>query len=354
MTCPSGALSVTPDTNLGAVVKTQAAGTVFCLEPGTYTPTARITLKSNQQLIARQGGAVVFKSPSTPSFPLFDGHETAATGVVIRGLVVDGFGSSSHPAVRGNSDWVIERNEILNATVAVNPGEGNNAKVLNNYIHHSSTGIGGWKGRNALIQENEVAFNTGDQKFVGTIGTVVRGNYYHDNSAGIWMDGGNAEFLIENNLVVGTRGRRGIENEAGCSGVIRNNWAEANDKAGIMITASQSNEVYGNMVKNNENGIVVWHQDRRSAPGSGQLCDWWLKNISIHDNTIVMKQGYTGLLRCCGVSDDSIFSSGLVTFDGNTYRLGPNTKSFQWMNGLRSSQEWRSFGMDVHGEFLPL
>jgi parallel beta-helix repeat protein len=349
ISCPQSSVLVEVGENIQRAIRPEPPGTIFCLEEGTHRPTALINPKNDQQFIGQIGGKVVIEGPGAPSFPLFDGLETSATGVVLRGLVIDGFGNEEFPAVRGNTDWVIERNEIRDATVAVNPGEGTGAKVLNNYLHHSGTGIGAFRGRDALIEENEVAHNSGDQKFVGTIGTIVRGNYYHDNGAGIWMDGGNDSFLIENNIVIGTDGRRGIENEAGCSGVIRNNLSAGNDLAGIMITASQGNEVYGNIVKDNGEGIVVWHQDRRDEPGSGQICDWWLEDIYIHDNTITMDEGFTGVLSCCGGTDDPTFLEDNVRFTDNDYRVDSEGEHFRWLHDSLTFDQWQELGYDSMG-----
>jgi parallel beta-helix repeat protein len=352
--CPKKAVSISPGENLAAAIRRHRGGTTFCLEPGVHRPRSMLVPKNGQSFVARRGGDVIVQGPGAPAFPLFDGHNTGRKNVRVRGLIIEGFGNESYPAIRAGSGWVIKRNEIRFNQNGVNLGEGTGPKVLKNYIHdQNGYGIGGWQGRDALVKGNEVAFNPGPQKLVGTVGAIIRNNHYHDNLNGIWLDGGNDDFLIEGNLVEGVQ-EEGIENESGCSGVIRNNTVRNNGKAGIQITASEGNEVSGNTVENNRDGISIWHQDRRNNDGSGDRCVWWLGDVTVHNNTVTMTQGHTGLMRCCGVPDDSIFNSGTVRFTDNIYYFGPGSNFFYWLNGERTPDEWRGFGNDVNGTFNPL
>jgi hypothetical protein len=185
---------------------------------------------------------------------------------------------------------------------------------------------------------------------------VIRGNYYHDNAAGIWMDTDNVNYLIESNLSIRTQGRRGIESEQDCGGgVIRYNWSEGNDQTGILITASQGDEVYGNIVKDNGGGaegggIIVAHQFR----GSG-ACEWTVKNTFIHDNWIVPRIGTMAAgIFLYNTTDTAILSSSddRVRFQGNKYYV-PDTAGRFWLLGFggatKTWSEWTTAGNDTVG-----
>jgi hypothetical protein len=67
-----------------------------------------------------------------------------------------------------------------------------------------------------------------------------------------------------------------------------------------------------------------------------------------------MREGYTGVERCCGVTNDTVFTSGTVRFLENVYYLDLSGENFHWLDDARSVDEWIGFGQDVLGVFNPL
>jgi parallel beta-helix repeat protein len=279
--------------------------------------------------------------------------------VVVKGLVIVHFAPSAEggiAAVKASSGW-----RIINNTIAYNANLGlfheANTLVKGNSIHHNSLmGLGGHKPSNSIIENNKVAFNgqaggpdNGGSKWVGAINLTIRNNYFHDNyNNGIWVDTDNLNVVIESNTSVNNQGE-GIQYEISCAGVIKDNDVRGNGGAGIEVTSSQNVDVFGNTLQGNGMGVTVWHQSR----GSGTNCPWTLANVRVHNNTISMRRGWTGLQRTNVSDGDSIFdpSDGRVKFSSNTYSLSGAAQYFQWANSLRSVAEWQSYGQDVDGTF---
>ena len=159
----------------------------------------------------------------------------------------------------------------------------------------------------ALVEGNEIYGNNttgadeyyeaGGSKFGETENLIVRDNFVHDNNGpGLWTDIDNINTLYENNVVVGNSGA-GIFHEISYSATIRNNQVRGNGfrnrgwlwEGGIMVAGSQDVEIYGNILEDNYNGITLIQQDR----GSGALGPYLLRNVSVHDNTVV-RSGRTG------------------------------------------------------------
>lgn len=292
----------------------------------------------------------------------FEGH---AESVTVRGLVIEKYANpAQNGAVRGNSTrgWVVEENEIrLNHGVGIRIGHGmvvRNNKVLRN----GQLGIGGI-GDDVLVEGNEIAYNNaagfnwewegGGTKFVRTTRLVVRGNHSHHNEGpGIWSDIDNIHTLYEGNRVESNRGM-GIFHEISYDAVIRNNTVQGNGwgksawlwGAGILVAASPNVEVYGNVVKENADGIAAIQQNR----GSGAHGAYVVENLHVHGNTITMPSGQTGLAQ--DVGDTSFFTSRNNRFQGNSYYLGSRTLYFEWMSGARTEKEWKGYGNDTQGTF---
>ena len=107
--------------------------------------------------------------------------------------------------------------------------------------------------------------------------------------------------LYEGNRVENNTGP-GIKHEVSCDAVIRNNTVIGNgfgssawvDGAGILVMNSPNVEVYGNVVRNNNDGIGGIHSTRSHS--TDQRCKIDLRNFWVHDNTIEMKVGHTGVV----------------------------------------------------------
>jgi hypothetical protein len=295
------------------------------------------------------------------------------TGVTVRGLVVEKFASPGQiGAVTSGPGWTIEDNEFrFNHGIGLDlPGAG--AVVRNNNIHHNGQlGIGGYKTSDALIENNEIAYNNtaefsreweaGASKFVFATNLTLRGNHVHHNAGnGLWTDGDGYNIVYEDNYIHDQEGN-GLHHEVGCNAVIRNNRIENNGvntmSNGIMVTASQNVEIHGNTVKNNGNGIVIWHQFREQDPNQKYSCEWTLDNVSVHNNEVTMSSGATGIWKCCGADDgNSIFLANdpRVEFVDNTYFVAdPLGRYWQLENGLNTFATWQAQGNDVGGSVRP-
>ena len=289
----------------------------------------------------------------------------SASGVVIRGVVIEKYATPAQQgAVQGNatSGWTVEDAEIrLNHGIGLRTGDG--MRVLRSRIHHNGQmGIGG-SGDGVLVEGNEIAYNNtlgfdpaweaGGSKFVRTSGLVLRGNVSHHNHGhGLWTDIDNVNTLYEGNRVEDNT-RSGIFHEISYRAVIRNNVARGNggagatwvDGAGILVNSSRDVEIHGNTVEGNLNGIAAV----QSARGAGAHGAYELANLFVHDNTVAMTQGRSGVVQNAG--SQAVFTSMNVRFEANRYTLGASARPFAWKDTAHDPAGWKAFGHDVGGTF---
>ena len=347
---------VYPGESIQKAVDANPPGTRFTIRAGVHS----------RQSVSPKDGNVFSGEPGA----VLDGDGVAefafksyANDVVIEGLVIENYNPPDRKAVIGSSsdDWVLQDSEIRhNNGVAVSSG-GTGWRILRNFIHHNDK-LGLWgQGDNMLVEGNEIAFNNylkkndpsvhaGGTKWANTVNLVVRNNYSHDNHGpGLWTDGNNDKVVYEGNWTVNNY-HAGIKHEISCSAVIRNNVVENNgfgasgwlDGAGILVVNSPNVEVYGNTVRNNNDGIGGINANRKT--GTNKVCPKELRNFNVHDNTIVMGVGHTGV-----VGDGSgLYSNWGNHFDRNTYSLGSNSEYYKWDGNLTTSG-WKNAGQDPNG-----
>lgn len=295
----------------------------------------------------------------------------AATGVTVKNLVVEKFATPTHTAAieaSGGSGWTVEHNEVR-----FNHYGGIRTKTSDinrrNYVHHNgSLGFTG-AGANGLVEDNEIAYNgvpaigyniywtSGGSKWVFTTGLIVRRNWSHHNyGTGLWTDIDNIGTLYEHNTVE-DNGLNGIFHEISWAAVIRNNLVQRNgfataypgwlDGAGIMVAHSKDVEVYGNTVVNNKDGIG----GIQSARGSGLHGEYLLTNLFVHENTITMNQGHTGVMRSNPQSSAAVFGAARNNrFENNIYFLASAPANpFAWNDAEINQAGWQGFGHDTPG-----
>lgn len=314
-----------------------------------------------------------------------DGHNVEASvteraiwgrvpDVTIRGLVIEKYANRAQfgavhvlAAVWENgiptaAGWLVEYNEFR-----LNHGGGltisDDMRVLNNSFHHNGQiGLGG-AGDDAVVQNNEIAYNNtagfsylweaGGAKFVKTRNLTVRNNVFHHNyGKGLWTDIDNIDTTIEDNHVY-ENAHQGIYHEISYDAVIRNNLVEKNgfdhpdhvSGAGIFVTASPNVEVYGNTVVNNADGIT----GMQTARGAGAHGAYELRNLYVHDNLIEMATGTTGIAEFVG--DPSVFFSFNNRFENNTYLLPDDGRYYAWGGRELTAAEWIATGNDETGEW---
>lgn len=291
-----------------------------------------------------------------------------AANVRIEGLTVEkyacaaGDGAVDGRAISGHLslNWVVQNNVVtLNHGMGIRMGDG--MRVLaNKVLENGQLGMGGG-GRNGLVDGNEIARNNyagykydweaGGSKFAFTQDLVVRNNYAHDNDGpGLWTDLENENTLYEQNHTASNRGA-GIQHEVSYKAIIRNNLIE-NDGvsdyhktapwygAGIVIAGSSDVEVYGNTVKNCMNGIVGTQPQRElSRRGTPYL----LKNLNVHDNSVIQSTGTAAGIVCAGGLGNDVFDSRNNRFINNRFQLAdPHAKYFAWRGAELSYGDWES------------
>ena len=292
-----------------------------------------------------------------------------AKNVTIQGLTIEkyadvaGDGAIGGQAQGGHGkDWIVRDNLIqFNHGMGIRVSDG--MQVLNNKIlHNGQMGLGG-SGEGVVIDGNEIAYNNyagynygweaGGSKFTHTTNLIVRNNYAHDNiGPGLWTDIENTNALYEHNRTNGNK-EAGILHEISYHAVIRDNTIEndgfsASGKTapwyggGIVITASQDVEIYGNTVTDCMNGIVGLQANRTSATNNSA---YLLRNLYVHDNIITQQAGIAAGIVKSGSIDNSIFTTWHNRFVNNTYHLASsNGKYFEWMNTPQTQSTWQGQG----------
>lgn len=358
-----------PGEDIQAKVSAAAAGTKFVVKAGVHR---------RQQIVPKDG--MVFQGEPGA---ILDGEgvtayaigtpSSVARNVIVKGLVIQGYAPPYDWAGAVGNDgalnWLIEGNEVRNnamAGIRVGPG----TRVASNKIHGNGVmGISAYKAHNAVIENNEVYDNAFTQdasaatatragmKIVGAENVVVRGNTVRNNGKhGIWFDIGCRNVLTERNTVVGNA-QSGIWVEISYAAVVRYNHVERNGgstagswltRAGIQVSNSPDVEIYGNTVLDNANGITAMQASGYPADeGFGPLV---VQNLYVHDNTVRMLVGNTGIAQ--NVGDATVFSGRNNRFVNNRYTLGANAGYFAWQDrfGLTESA-WKGYGQDLTGTF---
>ncbi len=285
-----------------------------------------------------------------------------ADDVVIRDLIVEKYASmAQRGAIQSEAslgsrgtNWLIEGVEVrLNHAAGIRAGD--ETTIRNVHAHHNGQqGITGDGGTGILVESSELdhnnirGFNWGWEgagaKFKETVGLVVRDvNAHHNLGPGLWTDIDCYDTTYEGNVVFSNLAP-GIIHEISFDAVIRDNEVYDNGYvmgdwlwgAGILIAASSNVQVYDNVVTNNADGITGIQQNRESSTGLHRL-----ENIRIHDNTITMWYGQTGVAQDMG--DPSVFTDRNIVFENNTY-VGAGHDAFAWDDQNLDWDGWLATG----------
>lgn len=365
---PSADNQIDPGESLRATVNRAPAGAVFVIKAGVHRRQS-VVPKDGMQFLG-EPGAVLDGENVTPH--AFETLRAAPRDVVIRGLVIERYAPpSQRGAIQGDNgvNWVIEDNEIRNnANTGVRIGK--QTLLRNNHIHHNDVvGVSGYRADDAIVEANEIAHNSARRaaesgaggeasgmKFVATYRLTLRANRVHDNHAkGIWTDHALPGILIEGNTLT-DNGGPGIWHEASYDAVIRHNVVERNglptrprwlESAGIQVTSARDVEIYGNTVRDNANGIGVMQAAGYAAGPHGPKV---VENLHVHDNTVHMSRGRTGLAQNLG--DRAYYTSKNNRFSGNSYFLGSNRTYCLFDERNLTEAGWQAAGNDVIGTFM--
>jgi parallel beta-helix repeat protein len=299
------------------------------------------------------------------------GWGTGVENATIRSLIVQHFAGTG---IQGRSSWKAENNEVRwNHRVGIQDV----GTVRNNKIHHNGQigyvyGGPSPSGLSFLLEGNEIVGNNyagydggweaGGAKFMRMSNLTVRNNSVRDNDGpGLWTDWNNRYILYDGNVVENNSGP-GIFHEASYDAVIRNNTVRGNgfansgwlDGAGILLNASPNVEIYANTVADNNDGIGITQTDR--GPAEAGFPPHQTSNLYVHDNTITMRVGHTGLVT--NENDTSYYTSRNNRFQNNRYTLGCNSSYFAWQYPAGGSSyayitpaQWRAAGQDAGASF---
>jgi hypothetical protein len=382
---------ILPGQSIQAAVNAAPTNTTFILKTGTHA--AQSVTPKNGDKFRGEVGTVMDGMGSTQF--AFRGYNGSAwvNDVQIRNMRITGYVPPAQNApIWGGNDiqngterWVLDSLDVsYNGNIGIRIG--NHMQVLRTNTHHNGTmGIGG-VAIGAVVDNIESAYNnngcvnppdfeSGGSKFVLTDSLIVRNSFWHHNCGpGLWLDISNVHWLLEGNRTE-YNVREGIAIEISFAGIIRNNAVRRNGwptdpyrqngwlwDAGIAMQASEGVEVYGNTLVENFNGIVIVQQTRNAstgdiyAPSGGYIA----RNNFIHDNVVYQRTlapGGDGSVSGAAtdiVGNTAFFTSQNNRWVNNTYYLGTtNTRPFAWQFGYRTAAEWRAYGQDVSGTFLP-
>ena len=344
------------------IIAAQPAGTTFVVESGVhYGQTA--DLRDGDSLIGQPGAVMDGRNVTEWAVEPNDANDVVIRGLEIRNYRPDDLyapiTARTYEGAAGGVGWIVENCDLHhNSYAGLALSDGSIAR--NNRIHHNGV-IGievSWVGNSgALVEGNEIYRNNttgadefeeaGGSKFGATENLIVRDNFVHDNQGpGLWTDTDNIGTLYEHNVVEDNSGA-GIFHEISYSATIRNNQVRGNGfrsrgwlwEGGIMLAGSQGVEIYGNTLVDNYNGITLIQQNR----GSGALGPYLLRNVTVHDNTVV-RSGRTGAVQ--DVGDRSVFTTRNIRFRNNDY---VTVAGFSWADRTLTWPQWRGYGMDLTG-----
>ena len=365
ITCPTGAVSIAPGSDIQAAVNANPAGTAFCLRAGLHSRTSAITPKTGNTFTGEYGAIIDGSgwSATDTTQALFRAHNQNIDDVVIRNLVLRNSPQRGIHAYKDFSDrWVIENNDIHGNRTGIS--HGNYFRVLRNVIRDNwQYGIGSFLSTGSLIEGNEIKHNasrgsefpgdSGASKWGLVTNTIVRGNVVQDNYGnGIWFDSHHMGIVIENNTVTNNPGS-GIFHEAGGQTVIRNNTVSGSLR-GIFISNSHDTEVYENLLYGNEQAINLF-KDANSTESDTY-------NNLMRQNTVrvptVGTQPLAVIMGCRNMtsSECSAYSTSKGNrFEGNAY-IVPDTSRRYWYWNItnRTWSEWQSAGQDLTGSVQKL
>jgi hypothetical protein len=389
ITCPDGALPITPGTDVQAVVNANPAGTSFCFVTGTHVWTRTVTPKTGNTFTGEPGAILDWSGTSPRTSDTIEGffvaHNQDIDDVTFRNLTLKGSparGINGSPTYNcdntartcaygttGADRWTIDH-VLIDGCQYYGVVLSNYVTLTNSIIRHcgeTQTGgayVGSGGGiDHGLIENNDFSHYGNETKIYLSRHVTIRGNWYHDTTAnGPWMDGENIEALIEHNLVTDVA-QQGIFYEISGNGIIRNNTLKRIGDNAIYISTSHDVQVYGNYIEDSFRAI----QAMVNGPAVGShSCGWIhthcaLENVSVRDNTIVVSSrsgarisGLGSFMMDAATLATYTDGSHNITFTNNHYML-PDLALWGWFWGDASTDwaGWQALGHDLTGTVEP-
>ena len=367
ITCPAGAVNISPGQDIASIVSSHPAGTSFCVLAGTHQPSSPINMKAGDSLIGQFGaiidGTNVVQGYDVSSTSIIRGWNCFSSArcdnVTIRNLVIRNL--AAHKCIGVYEDgstagtgWKVDHNEVYGCKDG--GGSWSNGSTTYNYFHDNDCGTGGYRISYALVDHNHIAYNRNSGcKWAAGDHLTITNNDVHDNqctacdtgmNVGIWLDtvgGGN---LIQGNVISGHD--VGIMYEATDSGRVTQNVVSNNSQMGIYNSNSNFVEIDNNEVAQTTGTALNLFED--VATGYTIHDNWF------HDNTIDLSgHGNSAAVGLsCSNTSTCAASYGLSQnnrFDYNSYTTGGHTTYgfWYWGGGSLSFTQWQAVGNDVHG-----
>lgn len=389
--CPAGAVAITPAENIQTVINAHPAGTIYCLKPGTWTPTAPIRPKAGDTLQGEYGATInggSVQSGEGGGISVISGWNcSSCANITVRNLVITGRDLINCVGAYGmeSGGWLVEQNEIRGCRWGINSGTAWQTQIPQTYIRgwrvrsniladHRWAGATGSDGSGAygfqngddiLFENNEVRGSGGQPKFTSTRRSIVRGNWLHHNGVGIWHDGDNTDALIEGNIAEDNCGE-GIFYEISASGTIRGNTVRRNGHgcqgSGIFVSTSHEVTITGNTVQGNFRDVNLYVNCPNVKPAGYYYptqIEWDLRNVTIQDNQITVGTpeftvwGSSFSYYACTAAELSAYadpgnSKGL-RFERNRYTVSTPGGSWWYWNGFKTWAQWQALGHDSGG-----
>lgn len=376
ITCPVGAISVTPGSNIQSAVTANPAGSVFCLRAGVHPITSDITPKSGDSFIGEFGAILDGSGWARGDIEqaAIKAFSQDIDNVTVRNIecrymprsCIEGYGPNG--LITG---WVVDHNHLHhNYRYGVN-NCGNSCQITNNNIHdnigdpnssnYADNGGGYGIGRHTdvLLANNVIGPGNGsEQKISDTANVTVRNNWFHHNVYnGLWFDGDNNGCLAVGNTIE-DHPVQGLFVEITQNCRILNNTLRRNGWGGIELHTSANIEVGFNRIENSgSTGIQLRQECNRGAEIVNQMRD-----ANVHDNTIigapssfiagfVLDESISG----CADRDDYLNNTTKNNrFLANHYDV-PDPAGAYWFWGATGTTtkltftQWKAKGLDTTG-----
>ncbi len=403
ITCPAGAINVSPGQSIQAAVSAQQPGTTFCLRAGVHPILGSITPKSGQTFVGEFGAILDASAWVTNENPadtairdaaVFQGLDNNVTGVTIKNLYFRDGPEYAINSWRSASGWTVDHCEISGFRTGVAVGVG--GTISNNWIHHN-IGIdpnfpdvpnmrgGAFISDSATgtrILNNEINNNGPECKLAGgfPVATLnqnhlIAGNFVHHNYGnGLWIDGDGGGSVFEDNIIedngwgytgIGdppTRGGAGIDLEQTNNVIIRNNQIRRHTAGeGVYLTITKNATVTGNIIEDNLHAVGLYLNFASIAPNTPDPFPFVmdLANNVISGNTIRVT-AITGLSPTLGIFTMDNKELGGVSptpyetnaknniWSNNTYYAPSTTGNwFHWDGVNRTFTTWQALPQDA-------
>lgn len=385
ITCPAGAVSITPGQNIQAAVTANPAGASFCLKAGVHSITSAITPKSGNTFtgefgaildgtawpkpLAMQGTTTLPKEQW--HFGAFMAHNQDIDDVTFRNLTIR---KMPRYAIKAWGQtfadrWIIEHTDILDNVFGV--GLPNASVIRHSHIlrnlgvpgpEHALNGGGFaiFRSDGVLFENVEIAYNAPETKVAHSSNVTFRRVWvHHGQHNGLWYDGDSPGSVVEDSIIEDNP-ILGLFLEVAQRVTVRRNILRRNGWAGISLATTRDTQIYENTIENIANGSVGFSlRAECSRTGGGELpVKWDLTGNTIRDNKLVIPAGGSAVTLAFDAGCDATYQAPYRSntkanlFTRNTYDVTNLTGGYWlWPTGTSALTftQWKAAGQDATG-----